>query len=140
METREKDRALVQSFYEKVLSQTTAPDLTERMAGMLAASWESVGDYTGRSKNREQFGAQLQGFGALIPDLTWKIEELISAGDRHIVRGRAAGTPVGELFGVPPSGRRFEVMSIDIHTVADGRIARTYHIEDWASAIRQLRG
>jgi hypothetical protein len=30
-------------------------------------------------------------------------------------------------------------MSIDVHTVEGGRIVRTYHVEDWAGAIRQLR-
>src|SRR5262245_20545174 len=137
MTTTNPDRDLVQSFYARVLSETRAPDLLERMSQMLAPTWESIGDYGGAPKSREQFGAQLQGFGKLIPDLQWKIEELLSAGDRHVVRGRATGTPAGELFGVPHSGRRFEIMSIDIHTVAGGRIARTYHIEDWATAIKQ---
>jgi len=133
------DRALVESFYSEVLSCTTVADLFERMAQRLAPSWESIGDYTGAKKSREQFGAQLQGFGKLIPDLAWKIEELLETGNRFIVRGRASGTPVGELFGVPPSGKRFEIMSVDIHTVEGGKIARTYHVEDWAGAIRQLK-
>jgi predicted ester cyclase len=132
-------RAVVEGFYVRVLSSTTAPDLTERMSQALAPNWESIGDYTGAKKSREQFAGQLQGFGKLIPDLTWKIEELIEAGDRIIVRGRATGTPVGELFGVPPSGKKFEIMSIDIHTLEGGKIVRTHHIEDWAGALRQLR-
>jgi predicted ester cyclase len=133
------NRAVVEGFYVRVLSSTTAPDLTERMSQALAPNWESIGDYTGAKKSREQFAGQLQGFGKLIPDLTWKIEELIEAGDRIIVRGRATGTPVGELFGVPPSGKKFEIMSVDIHTLEGGKIVRTYHIEDWAGALRQLR-
>ena len=130
---------LVRSFYADVLSSTTAPDLTERMSRALAPEWESIGDYSGGKKNREQFGAQLQGFGKLIPDLTWKIEELFEAGDRIIVRGRASGTPTGDFMGVPASGKRFEVMSVDIHTLDVGKIVRTHHVEDWAGAIRQLR-
>ena len=31
-------------------------------------------------------------------------------------------------------------MTIDIHELADGVIVRTYHVEDWASALRQLAG
>lgn len=139
MEDQSQGRALVESFYREVLSCTTAPDLTERMSRALAPGWESIGDYSGAKKSRDQFGAQLVGFGRLIPDLSWKIEELVDAGDRVVVRGRASGTPVGELFGVPPSGKRFEIMSIDIHTLEGGRIVRTHHVEDWAGAIRQLR-
>jgi predicted ester cyclase len=134
------NRELIEGLYREVLSKTSAPELHERMSQHLAASWESIGDYTGAKKSREAFGAQLAGFGKLIPDLTWKIEELIEAGDRVIVRGRASGTPVGDFFGVAPSGRKFEIMSVDIHTVAEGRVARTYHVEDWAGALRQLKG
>ena len=31
-------------------------------------------------------------------------------------------------------------MSIDIHTLKDGRIVRSYHVEDWARAMRQIAG
>jgi len=140
MGTNENGRALIEGLYREALSRTSAADLQEQLAKRLAPSWESIGDYTGAKKSREAFGAQLAGFGKLIPDLTWKIEELIEAGDRYVVRGRATGTPVGDFFGVPPSGRKFEIMSVDVHTVVEGRIARTYHVEDWASALRQLRG
>lgn len=46
---------------------------------------------------------------------------------------------MGKLFGIPPSGKSVDIMSIDIHTVENGMIVRSYHIEDWASAMRQLR-
>jgi hypothetical protein len=29
-------------------------------------------------------------------------------------------------------------MTIDIHTVKEGKLATAYHVEDWASAMRQL--
>jgi hypothetical protein len=31
-------------------------------------------------------------------------------------------------------------MSIDIHTVRDGRIAQVYHVEEWPTALAQLKG
>jgi hypothetical protein len=31
-------------------------------------------------------------------------------------------------------------MSIDVHTIEDGKIKRSYHLEDWAGAMRQLSG
>ena len=31
-------------------------------------------------------------------------------------------------------------MTLDIHEVSDGKIVTTYHMEDWARAIRQLSG
>jgi hypothetical protein len=54
------------------------------------------------------------------------------------VRGEATGTPVQPFLGVQPTGKSFRTMSIDVHTVKRGKIVRTYHLENWTVAIRQL--
>ena len=54
------------------------------------------------------------------------------------MRGEASGTPVAPLYDVQPTGKGFKIMSIDIHTIEGGRIVRTYHLEDWAGAMRQV--
>jgi predicted ester cyclase len=61
------------------------------------------------------------------------------AGDRVVVRGEVTGTPAGELFGVPHTGRSFSIMAVDIQTIRDGKIAKTYHMENWLSALNRLR-
>jgi predicted ester cyclase len=92
----------------------------------------------GVSKGREEFIQQVKGFGKLIPDLAWAIQEVLVAGDRIVVRSEAGGTPAGELFGVPHGGKSFRIMTIDVHTVRDGKLAVAHHVEDWAGAVRQL--
>ena len=79
-------------------------------------------------------------FANTIPDMSFDIEEVLVAGDRVVVRGEVSGTPAGELFGVPHTGRSFRIMAVDIQTIRDSRIAKTYHMENWLSAIGQLRG
>ncbi len=61
------------------------------------------------------------------------------AGDRVIIRGEVTGTPAGDLFGVPHSGKSFRIMAVDIQTIRDGRIAKTFHMENRLSALGQLR-
>jgi predicted ester cyclase len=60
------------------------------------------------------------------------------SGNRVIVRGEATGTPAGELMGTPTNGKPFKLMSLDVHTLVGGKIARTYHVEDWQGAFRQV--
>jgi len=67
--------------------------------------------------------------------MKFDVKEVIVAGDRVIVRGEVTGTPAGDLFGVPHSGKSFRIMAIDIQTIRDGKIARTYHVENWLSAL-----
>ena len=76
----------------------------------------------------------------MIPDLKWKIVEVYTTKGEIIVRGEATGTPSGDIFmGSPiPGGKKFKFMSIDIHELENGKIKRTYHIEDWLSAIQQV--
>ena len=75
-----------------------------------------------------------------VPDLSWSIRDVMVSGNKIIVRGEGRGTPIETFRGIAATGRSFRVMSIDIHTVRDGKIAQSYHIEDWAGARRQIQG
>jgi hypothetical protein len=73
-----------------------------------------------------------------VPDLTWQIKDVLVSGNQVTVRGVATGTPAGEFMGAPHTGKSFKVMSIDVHTIEGGKMVRSYHIEDWIGAVRQL--
>ena len=133
------DKENVQKFYD-FLSNPGSESHAEALKLVVAEDWESIGDYSGEAKSRDAFIGQLGGFAKLIPDMNWAVEEMIEADNTIIVRGRATGTPVGPFFGVDGEGRGFEIMSIDIHTLEDGKIVRSYHVEDWAGALQQLSG
>lgn len=134
------DRETVEAFYTDFLNAAGAPDKAATAAKVMAPGWQSIGDYSGTTKSREDIVKQIAGFHQLIPDLNWKIEQMVQSGDTYVVRGRASGTPKGPLFGVDGKGRSFTIMSIDIHKVVDGRIVTSHHVEDWAGALRQLSG
>ena len=131
-------QSTVQKFYDFLSnpgSQAHADELTKVMAD----DWESIGDYSGRAKTKQKFLAQMGGFAKLIPDLNWEVKEMYRDGRNVIVRGRATGTPQGPLFGVDGKGKGFDILTIDIHTLERGKIVRSYHVEDWAGALRQLK-
>lgn len=129
----------VQVFYD-FLSNPGSETHADAFKSVAAEDWESIGDYSGKTKSRDAFVGQLGGFAKLIPDMNWAVQDMFQDGDTVIVRGRATGTPAGPLFGVDGEGRSFDIMSIDIHTLEDGKIVRTYHVEDWAGALGQLSG
>jgi ketosteroid isomerase-like protein len=107
---------------------------------VLTADYESCWGYLptecwGRDTSIKVVG----GFAKSIPDMRFEIKEVLVAGDRVVVRGEVTGTPAGDLFGVPHTGKSFRIMAIDIQTIQDGKITRTYHLENWLSALGQLR-
>src|SRR5574341_1096290 len=79
-------------------------------------------------KTREQLIGQIQFFWKLIPNLKWEIQEMLQDGNTVILRSVASGTPNGDFIGVPTDGSRaFSIMTIDIHTVENGKVVRVYH-------------
>ena len=133
------DKATVQVFYD-LLSNPASESHAAAFNAVTSGDWESVGDYSGKNKTRDTFLAQIGGFAKLVPDLDWAVEDMHVAGAFVTVRSRATSTPIAPMFGVDGEGRSFDIMTIDIHELADGKIVRSYHVEDWAGALRQLGG
>lgn len=131
------DLEVVDTFYRDLLS--SAGTVTrERVFEVLSDEYVSVPTPPGGPGPDGVF-ATLQFFAQVVPDLRWTPQEIIEHGGRFIIRSTATGTPVAPFFGVDPAtGRSFEIMSIDIFTVRDGRIVHGYHLEDWTTAIAQL--
>jgi len=98
-----------------------------------------TGDGLGESWDRETSIKVIAGFAQSIPDMRFTIKETFVVGDRAIVRGEVAGTPSGALFGAPHTGKSFRIMAIDIQTIKDGKLVKTYHLENWLAALGQLR-
>jgi predicted ester cyclase len=128
--------ASVALFYD-ALTGAPGKDVSNLLMRATAPNWVSCGTNEVCSA-REQVIAAIAGRHKLVPDLTWEIKEVLVSGDRVVVRGEASGTPAGEFMGVPLSGKSFKLMSIDVHTIEAGKLARSYHVEDWMGAIRQL--
>ena len=134
------EKIVVQSFYD-FLSNPASEDHAQAFKDVTDENWQSIGGYSGSSKKRDQFIDQVSGFFAkLMPDLNWEVQEMIQEGNTVVVRSRATGTPNGPLFGVDGKGKSFDILTIDIHTVENGKIVTSYHVEDWAGALQQLKG
>ena len=134
--TADEARAIVAPLYA-ALNQPAKKDVAMLLENVASPNWQSCGA-NDQWAPRERVIAGIKSRGETIPDLKWEIKELIVAGDEVIVRGEASGTPAAPLYDVQPTGKGFKIMSIDIHTIDGGKIVRSYHIEDWAGAMRQV--
>ena len=94
-----------------------------------------------RNKSKPEFIAHLQEMRARVPDLTWRVEEMLVDGNRVAVRSLLSGSPVGTFLGVNDldGSKSFLIWAVDIHSVEDGKIECTHHVEDWISAVAQLQ-
>jgi predicted ester cyclase len=134
--TVDSARVILVPFY-KALNAEFAKDAPELIRQSTAPDWKTCrGNEACNSRDEVMagIGQRLR----TIPDLKWEIKEVLVSGDHVVVRGEASGTPSGELMGNPTNGKSFKLMSIDVHTLEGGKITRTYHVEDWQGAFRQL--
>jgi ketosteroid isomerase-like protein len=137
--TEAQARAIIAPWYS-LFNVATRGDVKTVQEQALSADYESCSGYLpGECWGRDTSIKVVSNFASTISDLKFDIREVLVSGDRVVVRGEVSGTPAGELFGVPHTGKSFRIMAIDIQTIRDGKIARTFHMENWLSALGQLR-
>jgi steroid delta-isomerase-like uncharacterized protein len=60
------------------------------------------------------------------PDAHLETHDLIEAGEKVIHRWTATGTHKGELSGIAPTNKKFEITGITIYRFAGGKIAEQW--------------
>lgn len=128
---------IVRPVYNALTAASPA-DVRVHLESGTTKDWQNCGS-TDACDDREATIARWSARIAKVPDFRFEIRDVVTMGNRIVVRSEAQGTPVGDFLGVAQSGQAFRIMTIDVHEVQDGRVARTYHVEDWARAARQLR-
>ncbi|WP_146652904.1 ester cyclase [Labilithrix luteola] len=73
-----------------------------------------------------------------IPDLRYRIDDLIVTDDAAAVRLWVTGTHEGSLFGLAPTHRRFEVAQMNFERFREGRIVAHHRLTDELGMMRQL--
>jgi len=77
-------------------------------------------------------------FRSAMPDLKVVVEDMIADGDKVATRYALEGTHEGQLFGVPPTGKRLSIKSITVERVADSKIREHWRVTDELGMMRQL--
>ena len=57
-----------------------------------------------------------------VPDARCVVEEIISEGSTVMVRWSATGTHSGQLLQIAPTGRKINIVGVDIYQFANGKI------------------
>jgi len=88
----------------------------------------------GREANRRFWAS----FFTALPDLTATAEDVVVSGDRVVGRFIYRGTHGGEFMGIPGTGRRIEMRSIDIWRVQDGMFAEHWDELNTLQVLQQM--
>lgn len=132
------NKAALTAFYRKALTVNAETTPTAVLTEVLADNFLSSG--SADSKGKSALIGQVEFFWKLIPDLKWEPQEMINEGNKYVVRSLATGTPNGDFMGAPTDGTKsFRIMTIDIHIIENGKLQSVHHLEDWGTAMKQLK-
>jgi len=90
------------------------------------------------TSGREAVLDSMRWVGDTFADRHTSVEDLFATEDRVVARVRFSATQAGELFDMPPTGRRFEAEQVHIWRVQDGLLAEHWMLRDDLGAMRQL--
>jgi predicted ester cyclase len=128
------DRGVVRRFVGEVLNQgrfdavaeLVLPDPILRCVGVPG------------ELDRDGHIALMAGLRAAVPDREETAEETVAEGDTVVTRLTGRGTHRGAFMGIPPTGRRVDVESVQIDRFAGGRIAERWLLPATFGLLRQL--
>lgn len=126
------ERALIETFYRGFAGEF---DLFDRA---VAPDWQDIPLAPGQQPGREAAKPMILAFKAAFPDLRIEIHDVIGGGGRLGVRAEMIGTFAGEWFGVAPTGKTVRIPIHEFHTIEDGRLTHTWHLEDWFGWLNQI--
>lgn len=137
--TKDEIHTIVAPFYREALTVNATTTSTAVLERILADDFQSINGQ--ETKSKPVLVKQIEFFWKLIPDLRWEPKEMVTEGSKVVVRSVATGSPKGAFMGLELDGSKsFQIDTIDIHEIENGKIVRVHHLEDWATAIRQLKG
>jgi steroid delta-isomerase-like uncharacterized protein len=86
----------------------------------------------------EQYKQFVRSYLNAFPDFHLTIEHQLSDGDTVVTRWTATGTHLGDLSGIPATGRRVVVTGISCERTVNGKFAEAWSQWDALGLMRQL--
>lgn len=132
---REHNRRVIQRYFDEVWNQGRLEVLEELLTP----------DYVNHSPSTPNPPLGPTGLVPIVramreglPDLHYRIDDLIVTDDAAAVRLWVTGTHERALFGLAPTHRRFEVAQMNFERFRDGRIVAHHRLTDELGMMRQL--
>ena len=127
------NKALVRRFIDEIFVQGRPASVDELLTDdFVGHTWPSTGH------PKDDLKAAMVRVSKGLSDARFIIDDLFAEGDRVVVRLTAEATQMGELMGMPPSGKRYSIGEIHIFRIRDGKVSEHWHQFDQMGMMRQL--
>jgi predicted ester cyclase len=105
---------------------------------VVTSDWEYIPEPPHAVPGPEKMSKVFENIVTALPDMKIRILDLLIHDDRVGVRAEVTGTQTGKLLGIEATSKQIHFAIHSFHRMRDGRIAQTWHLEDWLAVFRQL--
>ncbi|MGA8669330.1 MAG: ester cyclase [Terracidiphilus sp.] len=127
-------KEVIRSFIEEVLNQGRF----DRMNDLVLENFIELDPLPGQQQGREGLKAVLMQFRSAFPDIRWRIDEMVSEGEKVVTRFTWTGTHRDTFLGIPATGRHVEVKGVVIDRLEAGKMADSRILMDTLGLLQQL--
>lgn len=127
------EREVVETLYRAFNEHN--PDLVD---AILAHDWDDIPSAPGQAVGPEGIKSIIRSMSEAFPDIEITIHDMVQEIGKIGVRAEISGTHEGAFFGIAATGKHVKFRLHEFHTIKDGLIATTWHMEDWFGLFLQL--
>jgi len=131
----ELNKKVVRRLFEEVWNKGNLPLADELFAPNYEHHDASTPD-VGRGPESEKKRATL--YRTAFPDIRLNIEDIIAEGETVMARWSCLGTHKGDLSGIAPTGKQFNISGVSIARFANGKMAEGWVNWDALGLMQQL--
>lgn len=125
---------VVLTYYRRVWEEHDVPAIAQLFADTYRNHAGSRGTLAGPAGIESNY----RDLKAAFPDVRFTLDDVLSDGDKVVVRYTMHGTQEGTFQGIAPMGRTVTVPGIGIYAVSGGKISESWVTRDSLALLRQL--
>ncbi|MFQ5966733.1 MAG: ester cyclase [Acidimicrobiia bacterium] len=130
-------KELVKRYFAEVWDPANPGD-PEALRRILSPSFKRHVSPVVPPLDREGQIERLAGIVAALPDINFRLEELVGEGDFAAARATLRGTHLGDFAGIPGTGKEVTVSVIDVFRAEGDQFAEQWGGPDVWDMVRQL--
>jgi predicted ester cyclase len=130
----DEERRAVETLYRAVGGEL---DLLDEV---LTPDWEDIPMAPDQQPGPAGLKLVIERFHASFADARVVLHDVIGASGRVAVRGELTGTHRAEFLGVAATGKPSSITIHEFHHLENGRIVRSWHLEDLFGWIQRMNG
>jgi steroid delta-isomerase-like uncharacterized protein len=130
----EENKAKTRRFMEEVLNKGNMQVVDE----LIAPNFVEHDPFPGQAPGVEGLKQAMVALRQAFPDLHVTVDEMLSDGDKVVIRSTMKGTHKGTFMNIPATGKQISVEGIDIVRISNGRVVEHWGVTDNLTMMQQL--